>query len=52
MPLIISISASAAASFSADDGWGRPPPNMNDIMRAALKRNFDMASSGLQRGGR
>ena len=30
IPDIISISASAAAIFSADDGCGRPP-NMNDI---------------------
>ena len=32
MPLIISISASAAAIFSADEGCGRLP-NMNDILR-------------------
>lgn len=32
MPLIISISASAAAIFSADEGCGRPP-NMKDILR-------------------
>lgn len=32
MPLIISISASAAAIFSADEGCGRPP-NMNDMLR-------------------
>ena len=43
MPLIISISASAAAIFSADDGCGRPPPNMNDILKAAWKidSNYD-----------
>ena len=32
MPLIISISASAAAIFSADEGCGRPP-NIKDILR-------------------
>ena len=32
MPLIISISASAAASFSADEGCGRLP-NMKDMLR-------------------
>lgn len=36
MPLIISISASAAAIFSADEGWGRLP-NMKDMMKAALE---------------
>ena len=35
MPLIISISASAAAIFSADEGCGRPP-NMNDILRSEM----------------
>jgi len=28
----MSISASAAAIFSAEEGWGRPPPNRKDIL--------------------
>ena len=43
MPLIISISASAAAIFSADEGCGRPPPNINDILGAAKKGGSDYA---------
>lgn len=32
MPETISISASAAAIFSAEEGWGRPPPKRKDIL--------------------
>lgn len=36
MPETISISASAAAIFSAEEGWGRPPPKRKDIFAGCV----------------